>query len=76
MEFKDWQGLVNKPVYSSDGKDIGVVSEVQPQKFIVTYGPITPDRYVIPKSSVRDFKDGVVYLAESGGYVESNYKFE
>jgi hypothetical protein len=76
MEFEDWQVLVNKPVYSSDGKDIGVVSEVQPQKFIVQYGPITPDKYIIPKSSVQNFKDGIVYLTESGGFVEDNYKFE
>ncbi|HJS82277.1 MAG TPA: PRC-barrel domain-containing protein [Nitrososphaera sp.] len=76
MEAFNWQTLVNKPVYSSDGKDIGVVREIQPQKIIVSYGPITPDLYAIPKSSMEDFKDGVVYLAETGGYVEHNYKFE
>ena len=26
---EDWQSIVNKPVYSSDGKDIGVVRSVQ-----------------------------------------------
>jgi hypothetical protein len=76
MEVRDWQVFVNKPVYSSDGKDIGVVREVQPQKLIVTYGPITPDKYLIPKSSVENFRDGIIYLAESGGFVEDNYKFE
>ena len=76
MQVRDWQAFVNKPVYSSDGKDIGVVREIQPQSLIVTYGPITPDKYLIPKSSVENLKDGVVYLAESGGFVEDNYKFE
>ena len=76
MEAFDWQALVNKPVYSSDGMDIGVVREIQPEKIVVNYGPITPDKYAIPKSSLQDFKDGIVYLAESGGFVEENYKFE
>jgi sporulation protein YlmC with PRC-barrel domain len=76
MEAFDWQALVNKPVYSSDGMDIGVVREIQPEKIVVNYGPITPDKYVIPKSSLRDFRDGAVYLAETGGFVEENYKFE
>ena len=76
MEAFDWQALVDKPVYSSDRKDIGVVRESQPQKIIVQYGPITPDIYAIPNSSLEHFKDGVVYLIETGGYVEHNYKFE
>ena len=76
MELSDWQATVNKPVFSKDGKHIGVVREVQPQKFMVTFGPITPDKYVIPKASVERFQDGVVYLTETGGYVEDNYKYE
>jgi sporulation protein YlmC with PRC-barrel domain len=31
-EITDWQALVNKPVYSSDGKEVGIVSSVQPEK--------------------------------------------
>jgi hypothetical protein len=76
MQVHDWQMFVNKPVHSRDGKDIGVVREIQPQNLIVTYGPITPDKYLIPKASVENFRDGVIYLSESGGFVEDNYKFE
>lgn len=76
MEPFDWQGIVNKPVISSDGKDIGVVRQVQPQKVVVTFGAVTPDKYLIPKSSIRDMKNGVVYLEETGGFVEDNYKYE
>lgn len=76
MELDDWQALVNKPVFTSDGKDVGVVSQIQPEKIIVTYGPITPDKYVIPKSSVRNIERGVVYLSETGSFIEDNYKYE
>jgi hypothetical protein len=42
----------------------------------VTYGPITPDKYLIPKSSVRNIEHGVVYLSETGSFIEDNYKYE
>lgn len=76
MEIDDWQGLVNKQVFASDGKDVGVVRDVQPEKIIVTYGPITPDKYLIPKASVDHVERGVVYLSEPGSFVEDNYKYE
>ena len=76
MEPDDWQALVNKPVFTSDGKDVGVVSQIQPEKIIVTYGPITPDKYVIRKSSVRNIEHGVVYLSETGSFIEDNYRYE
>ena len=76
VEIDDWQTLVNKPVFTRDGMDVGVVSEIQPEKLIVTYGPITPDKYLIPKSSVTTIENGVVYLNETGDLVKRNYKFE
>lgn len=76
MIIEDWQSLVNKPVFTSDGKDVGVVSQIQPEKLVVTYGPITPDKYLIPKSSITSIEKGVIYLNETGNFVESNYKYE
>ena len=55
---EDWQSIVNKPVYSSDGKDIGVVRSVQPEYFISSFGPVTPDKYLIPKSSFKLLRMG------------------
>lgn len=72
----DWQSLVNKPVYSSDGKQIGIVSSVQPEKLVVSYGPVTPDKYLIPKSSIKTFDNGIVYLNEKSEYITSTYQFE
>ena len=76
IKIDDWQTLVNKPVFSSDGKDVGVVADIQPEALLVTYGPITPDKYIIPKNSISRFEQGVVYLEDSGNTVEREYKYE
>jgi anthranilate/para-aminobenzoate synthase component II len=72
----DWEGLVNKPLLTSDGTEVGIISAVQPEKLVVSHGPITPDKYIIPKSSIKMFKDGVVYIHENFKAVDKNYKFE
>jgi hypothetical protein len=46
----NWRDLINKPVYSSDRKEVGVVSDVQPMNNIATSGPMTPDKYNIPEN--------------------------
>jgi anthranilate/para-aminobenzoate synthase component II len=71
-----WQGLVNKPVYSSEGQEIGIVSAIQPQHLVVSFGPITPDKYLIPKSSIKNVERGIIYLNENTKFVEENYRFE
>jgi len=74
--IEDWQALVNKPVYSSNGNDIGIVRSVQPEFLITSYGSITQDRYLIPKSSVQSFKNGIIYINEDSDFVQQNFKFE
>jgi sporulation protein YlmC with PRC-barrel domain len=74
--IEDWQSLVNKPVYSSNGNDIGIVRSVQPEFLITSYGSITQDRYLIPKSSVQSIKNGIIYINEDSHFVEQNFKFE
>jgi sporulation protein YlmC with PRC-barrel domain len=73
---EDWQELVNKPIYSSNGKDIGIVRSVQPESLIASFGSITQDRYLIPKTSVQSFKNGIIYINEESDFVEQNFKFE
>lgn len=73
---EDWQALVNKPVYSSNGKDIGIVRSVQPESLITSFGSITQDRYLIPKISVQSFKNEIIYINEESDFVEQNFKFE
>jgi hypothetical protein len=74
--INDWQTLVNKPVYSDDGKEVGIVRTIQSENLIVDYGPITPDHFLVPKTSVRDFENGIVHLNKSSQFVESHYRFE
>lgn len=74
--IEDWQALINKPVISSDKREIGVVSDVQPLHIIVSSGPITPNKYNIPKKLVNKFENGVVHLSFSQKDVEDNYEFE
>jgi hypothetical protein len=43
---------------------------------MVDYGPITPDHFLVPKSSVKDFDQGVVHLNKDSKFVEGHYRFE
>lgn len=76
IKIEDWQMLVNKPVISVDEHEIGVVSEVQPVHIIVVSGPVTPDKYNIPKELINKFENGVVYLSVTKKEVADNHEFE
>ena len=73
---EEWRTLINKPVISYDEGTIGVVSEIQPLHIIVSSGPVTPNKYNIPKEMVNKFEDGTVYLTLSQKDIEENYRFE
>jgi len=73
---EDWQSLVNKPVYSSNGKDIGIVKSIQPEFFIATSGSISKDKFLIPKTSLQSINNGIIYIKEDSDFVENNFKFE
>jgi len=75
-KIEDWQALINKPVLSIDEKEIGVVSDVQPLHIIVSSGPVTPNKYNIPKKLISKFENGVVYLSSSQKHVSDNHEFE
>jgi hypothetical protein len=72
----DWQVLVNKPVFASDGKEVGIVRSIQTNNLIISYGPVTPDKYLIPKRSIKNFTNGVLYLNDGSEFIENNYRFE
>lgn len=75
-KISESQQLVNKPVYTVDGKQVGIVRTVQPEKLVVESGPITPDKYLIPKSTINNFDRGIVHLNKDAKFVDDNYKFE
>ena len=72
----DWQTLVNKPVIAIDGQEIGIVRSIQAESLMVDYGPITPDHYLIPKSSVERFENGIIHLKDDSKFVEDRCRFE
>jgi hypothetical protein len=75
-KISESQQFVNKPVYTVDGKQVGIVRTVQSEKLVVESGPITPDKYLIPKSTINNFDRGIVYLNKDAKFVDDNYKFE
>jgi hypothetical protein len=75
-EISDWQVVVNKPVIANDGQEVGIVRSIQPESLMVDYGPITPGHYLIPKSSVKNFENGIIHLKNDSKFVESRYRFE
>ena len=72
----DWQKSINSPVYTVDGKELGFVTSIQPDKFTVASSPISPGKFLIPKSSVRRYEAGTLYLVEDLASVTNNYQFE
>ncbi len=71
----DWEAMVTKPVETADGKQVGSVYAIQPERIVVYFGAVSPSKYLIPKSSVEEF-DGIVHIKEDMDFVESNYRFE
>jgi hypothetical protein len=55
---------------------LAIVTAIQPQHIVVSFGPITTDKYLIPKSSVKVVERGIIYLNENTKFVEDNYQFE
>lgn len=72
----NWQELVNKPVYTVDRKSVGVLSSIQAEKFIVIASPVSPKKFLIPKSSIQSFQNGLVNIKEELDYVNKYYQFE
>ena len=75
-KIKDWQALVNKATLSSDEREIGIVSEVQPLYIIINSGAVTPNKYNVPKKFVNKYVDGTIGLNIDKDYIEKNCKFE
>jgi hypothetical protein len=48
--FSDWSQLINRPVYSIDGKKIGFVRKLVADYILVKKGLVTLNKYFIPKS--------------------------
>ncbi|HEU4445572.1 MAG TPA: hypothetical protein VFR94_12945 [Nitrososphaeraceae archaeon] len=65
--FADWTRLLNKPVYSIDGKKIGFLRKVVSDYMLVRKGFIILTKYFIPTSLAVE-----ILASLAGGIVESN----
>ena len=65
-----------KPAYTNDEQQIGIVSAIQAENIIVSNDPITPDKYLVPKNSIKKFDQGILYLSDSWEFAKEKYKFE
>ncbi|MGC2571272.1 MAG: hypothetical protein WA364_07145, partial [Candidatus Nitrosopolaris sp.] len=48
--FSDWSSHINKPVYSIDGKRLGLLRKSSSDYLIISGGLINLSRYFVPKS--------------------------
>lgn len=51
--ISDWSTLINKCVYSLDGRRLGLLRKVSSDYMIVSGGLINSSRYFIPKSVAK-----------------------
>ena len=51
--FSDWSDLINKSVYSIDGRRIGLLRKISSEYMVVSGGIINLSRYFIPKSAAQ-----------------------
>ena len=58
-EITDWQALAKTSLsIVAMEKNQELFLQLQPEKLVVSTEPITPDKYLIPKSSIKNFDNG------------------
>ena len=74
--FSDWSRLVNKPVYSIDGKKIGFVRKLVADYILVKNGIVTLNKYFIPKSLAESLdKKRRIRLKVDANEVRTKYSY-
>lgn len=74
--FSDWSRLMNKPVYSIDGKKIGFVRKLVADYILVKNGVVTLNKYFIPKSLAESLdKKRRIRLKVDANEVRTKYSY-
>jgi hypothetical protein len=74
--FSDWSRLMNKPVYSIDGKKIGFVRKLIADYILVKNGLVTLNKYFIPKSLAESLdKKRRIRLKVDANEVRTKYSY-
>jgi len=61
--FSDWSIHINKPVYSIDGKRLGLLRKTSSDYMIITGDLINLSRYFVPKSMAESAIKGGIKLS-------------
>jgi hypothetical protein len=74
--FSDWSRLINRPVYSLDGKKIGFVRKLVADYMLVKKGFVTLNKYFIPKSLAESLdKKRRIRLKVDANEVHTKYSY-
>jgi hypothetical protein len=74
--FSDWSQLINRPVYSIDGKKIGFVRKLVADYILVKKGLVTLNKYFIPKSLAESLdKKRRIRLKVDANEVRTKYSY-
>lgn len=74
--FSDWSRLINRPVYSIDGKNIGFVRKLVADYILVKKGLVTLNKYFIPKSLAESLdKKRRIRLKVDANEVRTKYSY-
>ncbi len=74
--FSDWSKLINRPVYSIDGKKIGFVRKLVADYMLVKKGLVNLNKYFIPKSLAESLdKKKRIRLKVDANEVRTKYSY-
>src|ERR671918_1463320 len=74
--FSDWSRLIDRPVYSIDGKKIGFVRKLVADYILVKKGLVTLNKYFIPKSLAESLdKKRRIRLKVDANEVRTKYSY-
>jgi hypothetical protein len=73
--FSDWSSLINKSVYSIDGKRLGLLRKTSSDYMIISGGLINLSRYFIPKSIAKSASKSGIKLRITAYEARTHYSY-
>jgi hypothetical protein len=73
--FSDWSDLINKSVYSTDGRRIGLLRKISSEYMVVSGGLINLSRYFIPKSIAQSVSKNEIRLSITAYEARTQYSY-
>jgi hypothetical protein len=73
--FSDWSIHINKPVYSIDGKRLGLLRKSSSDYLIISGGLINLSRYFVPKSMAESASKSGIKLSITTYEARTHYSY-